>query len=63
MIGTTECSSIYVLKNQDTNKIIYKYTYDKGKLVYKQKGHAQRALNEMLKWHPNLNVTIEEISL
>lgn len=62
-MNISEYSKLYVLKNQDTDKIIYKYKYEKGKLVYSQKGHAQNALNGMLKWHPNLNVTIEEITI
>jgi len=62
-MNISEYSKLYVLKNQDTDKIIYNYKYGKGKLVYSQKGHAKRALNEMLKWNPNLNVTIEEITI
>lgn len=62
-MNISEYSKLYVLKNQDTDKIIYKYKYGECKLVYSQKGHTQRALNEMLKWNPNLNVIIEEITI
>jgi hypothetical protein len=58
---TSEYTTLYILRNQNNNKLILKHKYDKLKMVYTKRANAQKALNNILKWDPTANVVIEEM--
>lgn len=60
-MNLSEYTTLYVLRNIDTNMLILKDEWSKSKMIYCRKSMAQKALNDILQYDPKLNIVIEEI--